>query len=417
MQRQSAQPLDLFVPDAAVPSPTATTPGGRRIKYAQGIVFIVLDCFVWIAAAVMTKYIFDDQEFESPFLMSYIGASMLALFLPFQFYKEARFRREQQQDAAAAALSARLDSPDSFDEDLQRVNSYNDVVSVVTTRTQHMISNKTKRWNHKVHMLAALHIAPAMFVADWLFNAALVNTSVASSTVIVSTQTVGVFLLAVLTKLEPFSWAKFAGVWLGVLGTAFTAYHDSDESEAILGDVMALLAAVTYAVYTVQVRLFCPQDEELYSMELLLGYVGLVCMIPLMPAAVYMSVAQVNMSWTAVGLVALKGVLDFNVTDYLLFRAIVLTNATVATVGLGLTIPMAFLADWATGADDILSVYSTIGATAILFGFLIVNLVPDKEEGDENDESESAADANRSRKHSDDAVANYFEAGTRGILI
>lgn len=115
----------------------------------------------------------------------------------------------------------------------------------------------------------ALQIAPAMFVADWAFNNALRHTSVASATVIVSSQNVVVFLLAVLTKIEGFCWIKLGGVLISMIGIALTAVHDtSDENmgeqlstNAIVGDVFALVAAISYGIYTVQVRLFCPQNE------------------------------------------------------------------------------------------------------------------------------------------------------------
>ena len=121
----------------------------------------------------------------------------------------------------------------------------------------------------------ALQIAPAMFVADWAFNNALRRTSVASATVIVSSQNVVVFLLAVLTKIEGFCWVKLGGVLISMVGIALTAVHDtSDENigellnaDAIYGDLFALAAAVSYGLYTVQVRLFCPQNEDLYKMQ------------------------------------------------------------------------------------------------------------------------------------------------------
>lgn len=125
------------------------------------------------------------------------------------------------------------------------------------------------------HIYTALQIAPAMFIADWAFNNALRHTSVASATVIVSSQNVVVFLLAVLLKIEAFGWIKLGGVLISMVGIALTAVHDtSDENmgealstDAIVGDLFALVAAVSYGLYTVQVRLFCPQNEDLYKMQ------------------------------------------------------------------------------------------------------------------------------------------------------
>ena len=187
------------------------------------------------------------------------------------------------------------------------------------------------------------------------------------------------FLFAVFVKVEKFSFARLLGVILAVLGTTLTALNDaSNEDEAgdrqsLLGDLYSLIAAIGYATYTVQARVLCPQDEDLYSMQILLGYVGLCCSIPLLPVAIF-SLNSVKLSWSVIGVLACKGMLDFVITDYLLLRSVVLTNATVASVGLGLTIPLAFLVDWAMGKLDSFSPASLLGALAVAAGFLIVNL-------------------------------------------
>jgi solute carrier family 35 protein F5 len=241
-----------------------------------------------------------------------------------------------------------------------------------------------------------------MYLADWAFNACLASTSVASSTVLVTTSNVFVFFLAVCAGDETFQLIKLAGAVLAVLGTALTAFHDFahydeddyndqacdnlEECDHVLkGDLLAVVAAALYAVYAVQVRVLCPRDEKLYSMQLLLGYIGLLCAVPLFPFAAY-QFAEVGVSFAAFSLSFLKGFLDFVVTDYLMFRAVILTNATVATVGLGLSIPLAFLADFIFGKEDVISIYSLLGAFTVAAGFLIVNLVDDGSEDDDEEE-------------------------------
>eukprot|EP00986_Skeletonema_menzelii_P011016 scaffold5539_cov81-Skeletonema_menzelii.AAC.8 len=240
-----------------------------------------------------------------------------------------------------------------------------------------------------------------MFLADWAFNNALRRTSVASATVIVSSQNVVVFLLAVLTKIEKFCWIKLGGVLISMIGIALTAVHDTsdenteelvDYANAIYGDLFAVAAAIAYGLYTVQVRLFCPQNEELYKMQLLMGYIGLVVLVPCLPFAAYMIYnVRDNFTWSILGCIVLKGLLDFVLTDYFLFRSVVLTSATTATVGLGLTIPMAFVADLIFSPDYVISLYSVIGAVSVGAGFISVSLSGDdneaKQEGQENEKN------------------------------
>jgi len=166
-----------------------------------------------------------------------------------------------------------------------------------------------------------------MFLADWAFNAALAATSIASSTVLMTTSNVFVFMFAVMVGDETFKMIKLLGVLLALLGSALTAFHDLGHYEegnisndpacvggaecgyVLWGDTLSVIAAACYAGYAVQVRVLCPQDEELYSMQLLLGYIGLVCVMPLFPVAVY-SWTQIEVTWAAVNISFLKGIIE-----------------------------------------------------------------------------------------------------------
>lgn len=128
------------------------------------------------------------------------------------------------------------------------------------------------------------------------------------------------------------------------------------------------------------------------NLQLLMGYIGLVVLVPCLPFAAYMIYnVRDNFTWSILGCIVLKGLLDFVLTDYFLFRSVVLTSATTATVGLGLTIPMAFVADLIFSPDYVISLYSVIGAVSVGAGFISVSLSGDdneaKQEGQENEKN------------------------------
>jgi solute carrier family 35 protein F5 len=388
MMGQSIEPSSSFVVCAGAPAatPEETVLKGRYL-YLLGLFFTFLQCLAWIFAAVITQFVYEELSFRSPFFMSYVGMSMLSFLLPVKYLTD---RFGVTEDPAL-----RCETFDSMDADLATASNYLQTIQVLRERSGMLFDiNKPtpeKNWNHYKHMLAALHIAPIMFLADWFFNRALASTSVASATVLMSTQSVFVFLLAAALKLELFSFMKLAGVLLGILGTVLTTLQDQDDCEAetckaLMGDLFALFASTGYAAYTIQVRIVCPQDEELYSIQLLLGYIGVVCLVPLFPVAAYIALTQVQLTWVVAGALFCKGMLDFVITDYLLFRAILLTNATVATVGLGLTIPMAFVSDWLVKGERDVAALSIIGALAVSIGFLIVNLASDDTSRDKKEE-------------------------------
>jgi len=74
-------------------------------------------------------------------------------------------------------------------------------------------------------------------------------TSVAASVVLVSTQPVFVAILAYLLFGERTSPLSFAGILIAMAGTAIIAGDGSVGSAAVFGNVLALLGAITVAVY------------------------------------------------------------------------------------------------------------------------------------------------------------------------
>ena len=389
--------------------PTSAEALATKGKFAWGFFLIFLQCIILVANAMVTQFIFEEHGLESPFIMTYIGISSMAVALPVHSYMERRRaaanEKEQQETYIGAAGAA--NSFDSFADDLSRYKNYSDLVDIAARRALGLVHDHERPWNHRKHIMAALLITPAMFLADWAFNAALLSTSVASSTVLVSIQSIFVYVLAVVLSLELYSNWKLVGVLAGIAGTALTALHDDNNhdfstdgyeySDVITytyntteapsefefptthtwGDALAVLAAIAYATYSIQVRLFCPENEDLYSMQLLLGYIGVIAMVPLFPVASWLFLSQqIRMDSRTFLLVLTKGVFDFLITDYLLFRSIILTGPTVATVGLGMSIPFAFVADVLMGREGVFSVFSTVGASACTLGFLIVNLAP-----------------------------------------
>jgi len=145
---------------------------------------------------------------------------------------------------------------------------------------------------------------------------------------------------------------------------------------SLLGDLMAVVGAAGYGMYTTMLRLKVSEDGSA-SMQLLLGYLGLVSAVILSPMLLLMASLDLGdvrqLSWTAFGFILLSGFFDNVIADYLWARSVLLTSPTVATVGLTLTIPMAILIDSITKASDV-STFLLIGAASVFIGFLVVNM-------------------------------------------
>lgn len=126
-------------------------------------------------------------------------------------------------------------------------------------------------------------------------------------------------------------------------------------------------------------------------MQLLLGYIGLVVLLPCLPYALTIIIENAHsgvLTWSIFAFITIKGLFDFLLTDYFLFRAVILTSATIATVGLGLTIPMAFVSDLIFRPDEsVITVSSVVGAVCVGVGFISVSLSSDevKEEAEKDE--------------------------------
>jgi drug/metabolite transporter (DMT)-like permease len=84
-----------------------------------------------------------------------------------------------------------------------------------------------------------------------------------------------------------------------------------------------------------------------------------------------------TLTWTIFLYLIGMGLVDNVISDYLWARAVILTSATVASVGLGLTIPMAFLADKVMGGSSNIQTThfgDVLGALCVLSGFVFVNI-------------------------------------------
>jgi solute carrier family 35, member F5 len=419
-------------------------------NYVTGLIFIVLVALMWTASSVSIQFIFDsgDNNFHSPFLVVYIGVSLFTLWIPTQKliacllhsekvhptqqsrivsdsrvpyqtvpFQQSTCNEEHEEEHHSEAVV----SPPQTSLSLQNDGLHQTGVNTGEEDLQNYdigFATGTVPWTETDHLRTAAYIAPVWFLANWTYTASLAYTSITSSTVLASTGSLFTFLFAVIAADEQFNCTKLAGVLLGVGGSILTALHDStpaaDSSSVtfileerflpsecyegncpverpLLGDFLGLISAVGYGTYAVQTRVLCPKDESLYSMQTLLGYIGLLNLVVLSPITIYLLLSgKTELAWVILGFLVVKGFFDNFLSDYLWLRAVMLTNATTATVGLGLTIPLAFASDAALGKNAVLTAEQVVGALSVLAGFVLVNL------GNQDDEQAVAAGTHRS---------------------
>jgi solute carrier family 35 protein F5 len=407
---------------------------------------------------MVVQHLYNDMSFHSPFLVVYIGTSLFSIFLPSRLmYERCSWcvgrRRELssndenthynnvevviiipwrnysdrgQGDEGIDMISPSTTLRDnrhyegtSTEEDNYEPSSLSQSQSSPNNNNGTTMIN-TMILSHQDHISMASKVAPLWFISNYFYATSLEWTSIASSTVLASMGSIFAFAFATCSLFgdERVTKWKLLGVVLCFAGGVATAWTDKDadhvtgdleddvdhdnatstqQQRSFLGDCAGLFSAIGYGAYTNLLRHLCPKDEDLMSMQLLFGYIGLLNMVILLPVAIWVIIAYddddihestessqkggytdttVHTTLTAsiFLFLILKGLLDNVLSDYLWARAVILTSATVASVGVGLTIPMAFLADWIMDNHSVTSRGDVIGAVFVLFGFVFVNI-------------------------------------------
>jgi len=407
-------------------------------NWALGIFFLVLVAALWAGSSVLIQYIYDNLDYEEPFVLTYIGTSLFFIYIPGWFIltwlgqvKNPRYRQlplsnlEDCWDSQYEMVPLdetllrrnRFDSDTDINSDVEtkQPNVYNNNDDILSNNISSsngsfddlnspIIENETdygkeQTFNHinnddeenkPTHIMShygtmrvSLIVCPIWFLANWTYNQSLSMTSVTSSTIISTTSTLFSFILSVMFTGEKYTFIKLIGVFCCMGGTFMVAFGDQEYGNSkqptheFAGDLIALFSAIAYSCYTVVIKKFVPNDDVI-AMPLLFGYLGLFNIILLAPILLLLFILTKgsifhHFSPRVFGLICAEGIFDDVLSDYLWARAVVLTTPTIATVGLSLTIPLAFISD-AFFHNIFPTPLSTCGALAVVSGFILVNI-------------------------------------------
>lgn len=182
------------------------------------------------------------------------------------------------------------------------------------------------KYTHTEILSIAIILCPLWFIANCSYNYALLYTSVGSSTIISNLSGAFTLFFSWLYGVEKVSIGKILGLLICFMGVAMVAVADTDSANekasyrSLLGDIMAVLGAAGYGMYTTMLRLKVSEDGSA-SMQLLLGYLGLVSIVILSPMLILMASLDLGdvrqLTWTAFGFVLLSGFFDNVIADYL----------------------------------------------------------------------------------------------------
>ncbi len=364
-------------------------------KQLLGIACLVCVVFIWNFSSYLVKTVYS--KFKGPFFLTFFGNSLFALYLPGLFIFRRYFRTQIINEAPNYSMLKENDKGTANDHKSMPPHSWK-------TSFESLKSRK--------FFYASLVITPLWFIANFFYNLSLLETSVSSSTMISGTSCIFTYCLAYYWKREEFSWAKVVSIILTVLGMALVVYSDSDEKynrgtctynglsnttgssgsdnnnnnntnnstsdvpPSLLGDLFALIGAIFYGLYIVNIDSKLENNSSFEDLALFLGYVGFVGCICCLPIVFMLSLSGVenlsDLSFSTLAMIFCKGLFDNVLSDLLWAKAVILTSPTVSTIGINMTIPLSVISDWICGKTLLFAHY--LGAISMTSGFILINL-------------------------------------------
>ncbi|KAI9671471.1 MAG: hypothetical protein M1831_004380 [Alyxoria varia] len=363
-----------------------------------GLLAIVV--VAWTASGFLTSSVFADSTYSKPYLVTYVNTSFFSLPLIPLFLK----RTYQKGSLPSFSISEAINSLRGY-LPVQQNGSKTSLLGTERTPArsrrgtlggtlENQFESEAKDPDAPLTTRDHFHLSAKFcglwFFSGWLNAASFENTSVASSTILVSTSSVFALLFGSILGVEKFTINKLVGVMASLGGIIMVSLVDTsskkdDDSrgsfpykspgQIALGDCMALLSAVFYGLYaTVLTKNI--GDESKVNMPLFFGFIGTIAFTCLWPGFVILSL----FGWepfelpptSHVALVVIANASVSLVSDICWAYAVLLTSPLVVTVGLTLTIPLSLV-----GQMIINSQYSSplywVGAAIIIFSFVFIS--------------------------------------------
>jgi solute carrier family 35, member F5 len=347
-------------------------------NHALGLILISCVALLWVLSAELTQLIYGEFHFDKPFFLTYFCTSLFSLYL-LGFVRaswRAVFRTidvSTRESYDYAALAGDVDHIGQFREQLDGAPKVLDVEN--RSSKDAAPPPKGRKIAH-----AALAIGPLFFLANYTFNWALDRTSVASSSTISTTSTLFSLILGTMMGAERFSVAKLVSSLFTIAGVALISGYDSKSSnraEGAVGDVVSVIAALLYSMYTIVLKLHCPSESDATTTAMLFGMIGGLIAIFLWPLFFLFHVVQWETfalpTARVLGLLSLNAVLGTVLSDYLWALSVSLTTPVIATLALSLTLPLSLLCDYLFRSLRFTAPY-IFGVALVLGGFIVANV-------------------------------------------
>ena len=201
------------------------------------------------------------------------------------------------------------------------------------------------------------------FLANYFYNYGLLYASITSSVVLANTSPAWVYLMSISCLVPAFYREKFDCVCAIMIGVSLSGFcliavsdkidAESDEGDSghpVLGDVLSLASAMSYAFYATYFKIKVPEeDEATFEFSYFLGFVGLSNDILLLALFfIFDATGFETFEWPPQDTLVLLSVNAFFgtfISDYCWARSVLLLGPFVTTLGITITFPLSAIFD------------------------------------------------------------------------
>lgn len=307
----------------------------RSREWSLGLFFLCCVVILWVLSSFLLNNLFEKGTYSKPFFITWFNTASFTLYL-IPYYLR-RWKNKNHVHNIIETSSLLIEEPNLEDEEDQ------------------LNKDKLHPLTFDETLKLSFFFTVLWFMSNFFNNASLLFTSVSSQTILSSTSSFFTMLVGYLFNQEVFNLTRLVsliGLFIGVICVTFNDNPQSADSSPfqiiLLGDLLALLGALCYGIYSILLKLKVKDDSRI-DMKLFFGFVGVFNTLILWPSILivhFLDIEPFQLPPTKeIWFVILFNCAISFLADFLWARAMLLTSPLTVTVGLCLTIPLALVCD------------------------------------------------------------------------
>lgn len=357
-------------------------------RITLGVLLLILTDIVWVSSSEMTKFLYQEEQYDKPFFCTYFKTSMFVLYLVLMGIiapwkdsctKTRRYSAMETvddddepcqmvrspsnlSDSTFVPIKGSVTDTESDDTSTRSVkfNKYAEVKELspheaseaLMSRLSYSASLRFRRQKtHHKTARTALMFCVLWFIANYTYQLALEPGETAMVTLLSTTSSFFTMLLAACwpsASGDSLTFSKFIAVIMSIAGTTCTVMSELNEPQMAKGIILVIMSAFFYATYLVLVKRKNDTEERI-DLPLFFGFVGICNIFLMWPFFFVLNFSRIETfelpNQRQFAVLFLNGLIGTVLSEAIWLWGCLLTSSLIGTLALTLQIPIAMLFD------------------------------------------------------------------------